>query len=174
MDPNKEKENKPKVEDIFGEAGKRPEQPSEQPRHVEIEKPVETKTEQEPEPERTAEKIEESKEAPSQTTPTPAQTPVQSPAKSETYQQVETILEEDLKDIYLQMSEEERERFKKAGEEAAGKIETLLQETKIRVKNILSVIKNWLRLIPGMNKYFLEQEAKIKTDKIIAIKQHKD
>jgi hypothetical protein len=30
----------------------------------------------------------------------------------------------------------------------------------------LKLIREWLLIIPGVNKYFLEQEAKIKTDKI--------
>jgi len=30
---------------------------------------------------------------------------------------------------------------------------------------------NWLKLIPGVNKFFLEQEAKIKTDEVLKLKQ---
>jgi len=29
---------------------------------------------------------------------------------------------------------------------------------------------DWLKILPGVNKFFLEQEAKIKTDKILALK----
>jgi len=32
------------------------------------------------------------------------------------------------------------------------------------------LIKKWLLLIPGVNKYFLEQEAKIKADEIVKMK----
>ena len=34
-------------------------------------------------------------------------------------------------------------------------------------RKILKLIRSWLKLIPGVNKFFLEQEAKIKTDKIV-------
>ena len=36
---------------------------------------------------------------------------------------------------------------------------------------IIDVIKKWLSIIPGINKFFLEQEAKIKTDKIMELKK---
>jgi hypothetical protein len=29
----------------------------------------------------------------------------------------------------------------------------------------------WLKLLPGVNRFFLEQEAKIKTDRIIHLKK---
>ena len=31
----------------------------------------------------------------------------------------------------------------------------------------MSLIREWLKVIPGINKFFLEQTVKIKTDKII-------
>ena len=32
---------------------------------------------------------------------------------------------------------------------------------------VMELVYEWLRMIPKINKYFLEQEAKIKTDKIV-------
>jgi len=40
---------------------------------------------------------------------------------------------------------------------------------KIKARKVLHLIRDWLKIIPGINKYFLEQEAKIKTDKIIEL-----
>jgi hypothetical protein len=34
----------------------------------------------------------------------------------------------------------------------------------------VDVIKRWLSIIPGINKFFLEQDAKIKAEKIIKLK----
>jgi hypothetical protein len=35
----------------------------------------------------------------------------------------------------------------------------------------VEIIRNWLKLIPRVNKYFLEQESKIKTDRIITLQR---
>lgn len=82
-------------------------------------------------------------------------------------EKIEQILEEDLGDVYLQMTQEEQREFKGKGEETASKIRILIQQFKLRAKEILKLIKDWLTFIPGVNKYFMEQEAKIKTDKIL-------
>jgi hypothetical protein len=42
-----------------------------------------------------------------------------------------------------------------------------MQKTAIKAKEVLKLIVIWLRFIPHVNKYFLEQESKIKTDKIL-------
>jgi hypothetical protein len=80
---------------------------------------------------------------------------------------IEDILSEDLTDLFLKMSPEQQQEFRDEGEATASKIRVLLSETKIKIKNILVLITQWLRMIPGINQFFLEQEAKIKTDKIL-------
>jgi len=87
------------------------------------------------------------------------------------YTQIENILEEDLEEIYFSLPPEKQKEFKTKGEETAKKISLALQKTKIKVNQIIKLIKNWLKLIPGVNKFFLEQEAKIKADKIIELKR---
>ena len=59
--------------------------------------------------------------------------------------------------------------FKLKGEEVARNIEQVVAAGKSKAKQILHWIKDWLKLIPGVNRFFLEQEAKIKTDKIIGM-----
>jgi hypothetical protein len=68
------------------------------------------------------------------------------------------------------MSPQEQANFKKVGEETVVKINKLLLETKVKVNKIVALIRKWLKLIPGVNKFFLEQEVKIKADKIMRIK----
>jgi hypothetical protein len=82
---------------------------------------------------------------------------------------VEKILAEDLVDFYRAMKPAEREKFKLKGEETTAKIRRLLDGTTIKVKEILKLIISWIKMIPGINKFFLEQESKIKTDKIIEL-----
>lgn len=88
----------------------------------------------------------------------------------EKYLNIEGILEEDLNDIYVKLSPQDQLKFKQKGEETAIAIfKMIYYKTKIKIKKIINLIKKWLKLIPGINKYFLEQEVKIKTDKIAAI-----
>ena len=84
-------------------------------------------------------------------------------------EKVEMIMEEGLGDLYASMTAQQQTKFKEEGEEAASKISALLTETKVKVKKIVDILRDWLKLIPGVNKYFLEQEAKLKADKIIDI-----
>jgi len=83
--------------------------------------------------------------------------------------EIEKTLESGLEDIYINMPQEKRSEFKRAGEETARKINKLLEQTRVKARKIVNLIKRWLSLIPGINKFFLEQEAKIKTDKIMKL-----
>ncbi|MCX6793138.1 MAG: hypothetical protein NTY12_03855 [Candidatus Falkowbacteria bacterium] len=86
--------------------------------------------------------------------------------------EIERILEDDLSNVYFNLPEVEKEKFRLQGEETAIEINTLLSSTKIKVQKIIKLIRNWLLLIPGVNRFFLEQEAKLKTDEIIKIKDN--
>jgi hypothetical protein len=85
--------------------------------------------------------------------------------------QIEKILEKNLEDVYLNMPPAKQREFKIAGEQAARAINTLLNQAKTGLKKIIDLIKKWLLIIPGVNKFFLEQEAKIKTDEIIKLRK---
>lgn len=87
---------------------------------------------------------------------------------------IENIMASGLDEAYLALEPLQRQEFKLKGEQTAMEIRSLLQETKIKVKNIYILIIEWLKLLPGVNRFFLEQEAKIKADQIIALhKQNK-
>ncbi len=82
---------------------------------------------------------------------------------------IEKILEEGLQDAYQEMSVVQKQEFKIKGEQTAFEIRRLMGETHIKIKSIFRLILEWLRMLPGVNRFFLEQEAKIKTDKLISI-----
>lgn len=86
-------------------------------------------------------------------------------------QRIESILQEDLTDLYLSLSPKDQQAFKQKGEETVSKIRVLLNQTKVNAKKIFQLIREWLKVIPGVNRFFLEQEAKIKTDKILFTKE---
>jgi len=86
------------------------------------------------------------------------------------YKKIETILEADLGEMYNNLTPKEQKAFKVKGEETTQSIFQLVyHKSKIKVKKIIKLIRNWLKFLPGINKFFLEQEAKIKADKIVAL-----
>lgn len=94
--------------------------------------------------------------------------------KDALYSEVEQILSEDLGDVYKSMAPGDQLRFKIKGEETAQTIHTLIQSAGATARKVLGLILTWLKMIPGVNKFFLEQESKIKTDEIMTLvkKQH--
>jgi len=84
--------------------------------------------------------------------------------------EIDNILSEGLNEIFLKMKPAEQKVFQKKGEETVLKINELLNQTKVKINKIVALIRKWLSLITGINKFFLEQEVKLKTDKIIRLK----
>jgi len=106
--------------------------------------------------------------------PIPVAIPAPKTPKDPVLAQIETILEEDLKDIYNELPPELRPKFKQKGEEAARAISEMVARAKIKVRKVLKLIVGWLKIIPGVNKFFLEQEAAIKAQKILAMAKEKN
>ena len=90
--------------------------------------------------------------------------------KTEEQIQIETILSEGLESVYAELPPNRQAEFKAKGEETAKKIEKLMQSVKVKMRKVASLIRDWLKMIPGVNKYFLEQESKIKADKLMEMK----
>lgn len=117
--------------------------------------------------------VEEGKKPEVKLAPAPVIEPVAPAVKSPTLIRIENILAEDLQDAYLGLDPVLRQKFKDEGEKTATKIERLLSEAKVKTGKILNLILAWLKLIPGVNRFFLNQEAKIKTDRLIKMKEEK-
>jgi hypothetical protein len=86
---------------------------------------------------------------------------------------IENVLAKDLDDVFMSMPPKQRLEFKVEGEETARKINAMLDDAKIKIKKIIVLIRKWLSMVPGVNKFFLEQEVKIKTDEILRMKDLK-
>ncbi len=84
-----------------------------------------------------------------------------------TIRSIELILSEDMMEQFKAMSPADQAKFKAKGEETVSKLAELMRKTAVKAKEVLKLIAGWLRFIPHVNKYFLEQESKIKTDKIM-------
>lgn len=89
------------------------------------------------------------------------------------HRQVEDVLSTGMENVFLSLDAALQRDFKLKGEETSNKITLILMQTKIKVSTITKLILEWLRIIPKINKHYLEQEAKIKTDNILKIKQQK-
>jgi hypothetical protein len=89
--------------------------------------------------------------------------------KDELTVKIEKVMEEGINDAYQRLSPVAKQEFKLKGEETAIKIRELLRSAHVRAKKVLRLILEWLKMLPGINKFFLEQEAKIKTDRIISL-----
>lgn len=89
--------------------------------------------------------------------------------RDELTKEVEHVMEDGLKDAFTELSPAEAQAFKIKGEETAREIRQLLKSSKVKVKKIFQLLFAWLKLLPGVNVFFLEQEAKIKADKIMAL-----
>lgn len=100
------------------------------------------------------------------TTPSSSPASVISIVKNELTQRVESILEEGLTEVYEELPERDRPAFKARGEEIADTIRVMMQTAKFSFKKVISLIREWLQMIPGVNRFFLEQEAKIKADQL--------
>lgn len=90
-------------------------------------------------------------------------------AKDPIVAQIENVMSEDLTDLFLSLSPEQQAQFQQKGEETASTIKEILMQAKVNVKKIFELLRDWLKLLPGVNNFFLEQEAKIKADKLVAL-----
>jgi len=85
---------------------------------------------------------------------------------------IENIMAEGLNQVFLEMDKAQQKKFKEAGEETAKKINKLLMKAKASAEKIVVLIRRWLSMVPRINRFFLEQEVKIKADKILKIKKN--
>lgn len=109
---------------------------------------------------------------PERDTRRPARAVPQAPTIQQAVQKdIENILSEDLGDLYRTMTPEQQKKFRTRGEEIAAKVTQLVLTAKARFRDIWSLVRAWLGMIPGVNKLFLEQESKIKTDQLIKYAQ---
>jgi hypothetical protein len=84
---------------------------------------------------------------------------------------VQKILEDGLEEAIVTMPEEAKQRFLQKGKEIGTIVADMVRRYKVEVKRVLHLLKDWLTTIPGVNRFFLEKEAKIKTDRILELER---
>lgn len=81
--------------------------------------------------------------------------------------EIESILSGGVSDLYKAMTPDQQQVFRLKGDETAKNIETMVHSLKATTRKVVGLIREWLQTIPGVNKYFVEQESKLKTDEIM-------
>lgn len=103
-----------------------------------------------------------------------APTPVARPIvieKSPLREDIEAALaDEQLQRIYAGLPPAVQGRFRDEGSKLAVWIETAITAGKLILKELHHRIVAWLRIIPRVNHWYLQQEAKVKTDAILALR----
>ncbi|MEK7665615.1 MAG: hypothetical protein AAB337_01905 [Patescibacteria group bacterium] len=99
------------------------------------------------------------------------QIPMTSTASDPLTAEIEQVLSQDLDELYNELAPDKKERFKVEGEKVASLIRQMMKKGKLHTRKVLVLIRRWLGLIPGVNRFFLEQESKIKTDRILMIEE---
>lgn len=92
--------------------------------------------------------------------------------KSATQIAIENIMADGLDTVYQAMPPADQQQFRQRGEAVAKNIADLTTRLKLTARKVLHLIRGWLKLIPGINKFFLEQAAKLKTDDIMKYSDH--
>lgn len=82
---------------------------------------------------------------------------------------IDRLLSDGLSDIFIKMPPIKQQEFKTEGEKTVKKINKLIEKGKLNLNSLVKMIRKWLSIIPGVNRFFLEQDAKIKADKIMEI-----
>ncbi len=100
-----------------------------------------------------------------QTVPVPAVRPLKDPI----FVEVEQVLEQGLAEYYKAMNPKVQQMFKTRGEELTQTLTEMVQGAHVQLSKVVELIRRWLLLIPGVSKFFLEQEAKIRADRIAMI-----
>jgi hypothetical protein len=89
--------------------------------------------------------------------------------KDPTVRGVESVLEDGLGETYAKMKPALQAKFRKEGERVTARIVAMMRTASVKARTVLGLIADWLKMIPGVNRFYLVQEAKIKTDRILAL-----
>lgn len=87
--------------------------------------------------------------------------------KDEITLEVEKILESGMGEHFSKLKPEEQAVFKQKGEQVSQELAGMVRSLQVKMKRALQLVRDWLLCIPGINKFFLEQEAKIKVDQLV-------
>lgn len=121
-------------------------------------------------PEQSSEQVARQTVEHTQTTPVALPVDIQNQVQqtdNDEVKKIETLLSQGMENAFLSMDTATQAQFKIKGEETSKKIASLMHQTKVKVKQVIDLILDWLNIIPRVNKFYIEQESKIKAEAIL-------
>lgn len=100
--------------------------------------------------------------------PTPVVRPTAA-AKTPLREDIEDALADGLQTVYAALTPAQQGAFRQHAERLAAMLEAMIASGKLDLALAHERIVIWLKLIPKANTFFLMQEAKVKTDAILAL-----
>jgi len=119
-------------------------------------------------------RVEQSAAAAVPTVAAAAPTPVARPtvvAKTPLREDIEEALADGLRTIYAALTPQQQGVFRQHAEQLAQMLEAMIVSGRIDLARVHDRITAWLKIIPKANAFFLMQEAKVKTDAILALQR---
>lgn len=89
--------------------------------------------------------------------------------KEVSLEDIEQVLQMGLEGMYKDFPDSKKQEFKSKGEVTAQRAFDLLNRSHPKPGKITKMIKSWLSTAPDLSDFFVEQEAKTKTDKLMHI-----
>ncbi|MDO8622032.1 MAG: hypothetical protein Q7R80_02275 [bacterium] len=100
--------------------------------------------------------------------PEPVARPSVTP-KTPLREDIEEALSDGLRVAYAALTPQQQATFREHAERLAAMIEAMMTSGTLDIKRVHDGLVVWLKLIPKANVFFLMQEAKVKTDVILAL-----
>ncbi|MFH1430787.1 MAG: hypothetical protein ABIG71_04730 [Candidatus Uhrbacteria bacterium] len=83
---------------------------------------------------------------------------------------IEAALADDrIRELYAALEPSVQQAFRVAAERLAARIEVMIAKQKLNIDDVHEEIVDWLHIIPTINRWFLVQEAKVKTDAMLKL-----
>ncbi len=101
------------------------------------------------------------------TGPMPTETEVKATAKDKVTIEVEKLLEKNLGSTFALLPDNVKPFFKTHGEKIAQTVVGMINNKSFDGGVVMEMVEDWLKLIPKSNSFYLEQEAKLKTDSLV-------
>lgn len=106
--------------------------------------------------------------------PSPAPTPVRAAPveipKDPIQKKIDDIFERNVADAFGELQPLQQEAFRVAAETAAASVHALLSAPKLEPTKIRAVVAGILQLLPETNPWWVEQEAALKTEALVALR----
>ncbi|MBI4449686.1 hypothetical protein HY634_01385 [Candidatus Uhrbacteria bacterium] len=100
--------------------------------------------------------------------PEPVERPSVTP-KTPLREDIEEALSDGLRVAYAALTPQQQATFREHAERLAAMIEAMMTSGTLDIKRVHDGLVAWLKLNPKANIFFLMQEAKVKTDAILAL-----